>query len=174
MCNRRNEQVFGMEISDGNLQESLRHRITIPNVSAAGFLLLTLVTSGQYGFYGDELYYFACSKHLAWGYVDHPPLVALLTFVGTQIFIRTCRRHDCPALGKNCSHTGGRQVIPGACRIVDMLRNSFPCHQQLFLDESGRYYALHDVYLSVCENDRGTFSAKVDYAGCSFRSRTFK
>ena len=78
-----------MEISDGNLQESLRHRITIPNVSAAGFLLLTLVTSGQYGFYGDELYYFACSKHLAWGYVDHPPLVALLTFVGTQIFGET-------------------------------------------------------------------------------------
>ena len=73
-------------MSQGNLQESLRNRITIPNVSAAAFLLLTLVTSGRYGFYGDELYYFACSKHLAWGYVDHPPLVALLTFIGTRIF----------------------------------------------------------------------------------------
>lgn len=27
-----------------------------------------------YGYFRDELYYLACSKHLAWGYVDHPPL----------------------------------------------------------------------------------------------------
>jgi hypothetical protein len=27
-----------------------------------------------YGWFRDELYYVACSEHLAWGYVDHPPL----------------------------------------------------------------------------------------------------
>ncbi len=78
-----------MNIRIGYLQKYLRQKMTIPTVSAAGFLFLTLVTSGQYGFYGDELYYFACSKHLAWGYVDHPPLVALLTFIGTRIFGET-------------------------------------------------------------------------------------
>lgn len=31
-----------------------------------------------YGLHGDELYYIACSDHLDWGYVDHPPLCALL------------------------------------------------------------------------------------------------
>jgi len=31
-----------------------------------------------YGLHGDELYYIACSEHLDWGYVDHPPLCALL------------------------------------------------------------------------------------------------
>jgi 4-amino-4-deoxy-L-arabinose transferase-like glycosyltransferase len=29
---------------------------------------------GPYGWFIDELYYRACAQHLAWGYVDHPPL----------------------------------------------------------------------------------------------------
>jgi 4-amino-4-deoxy-L-arabinose transferase-like glycosyltransferase len=33
----------------------------------------------RYGYFRDELYYIACSDHLDWGYVDHPPLsIALL------------------------------------------------------------------------------------------------
>lgn len=64
----------------------LRGLITVPRAAALGFLLLTLVTAGTYGFYGDELYYIACGKHLDWGYVDHPPMVALLTLIGTSIF----------------------------------------------------------------------------------------
>lgn len=32
-----------------------------------------------YGFFRDEFYYLACGEHLAFGYVDHPPLVAVLT-----------------------------------------------------------------------------------------------
>src|ERR1035437_5865835 len=66
-----------------------RGLINIPIITALCFFILTLITAGQYGFYGDELYYFACSKHLAWGYVDHPPLVALLTFLSTHIFGET-------------------------------------------------------------------------------------
>ena len=42
---------------------------------------LHLATSARgYGFFGDELYYIACSAHPALGYVDHPPLsIWLLT-----------------------------------------------------------------------------------------------
>lgn len=36
------------------------------------------VTAGGYGVFRDELYYLACARHLAWGYVDHPPMVALV------------------------------------------------------------------------------------------------
>ena len=38
-----------------------------------------LLVSGRYGYFVDELYYLACSHHLAWGYVDQPPLIALIT-----------------------------------------------------------------------------------------------
>jgi hypothetical protein len=42
-------------------------------------VLLHLLTNGNYGMFRDEFYYLACADHLAWGYVDHPPLsIALL------------------------------------------------------------------------------------------------
>lgn len=33
---------------------------------------------GSYGYFIDEFYYLACADHLAFGYVDHPPLSVLL------------------------------------------------------------------------------------------------
>jgi 4-amino-4-deoxy-L-arabinose transferase-like glycosyltransferase len=37
-----------------------------------------LYASRNYGYFRDELYYIACGDHLDWGYVDQPPLVALI------------------------------------------------------------------------------------------------
>jgi hypothetical protein len=44
-------------------------------------LVLHLATTGLfgYGYFRDELYYLACSRHLAWGFVDLPPLFPALT-----------------------------------------------------------------------------------------------
>jgi hypothetical protein len=41
-------------------------------------LLVHLLTNGRYGYFRDELYYIACARHLAFGYVDQPPLSILL------------------------------------------------------------------------------------------------
>jgi 4-amino-4-deoxy-L-arabinose transferase-like glycosyltransferase len=73
--------------------EAGRRRIarlaTVPNMAALGFFLLTVLTAGNYGFFGDELYYIACSKHLAFGYVDHPPMVAFLALLSRTLFGET-------------------------------------------------------------------------------------
>ena len=41
---------------------------------AALALVVHLPALARYGWFRDELYYVACSKHVAWGYVDQPPL----------------------------------------------------------------------------------------------------
>jgi hypothetical protein len=47
-------------------------------IIAAAKLLFHLYTNRQYGYFIDELYYLACGDHLDWGYVDLPPLVAVV------------------------------------------------------------------------------------------------
>jgi 4-amino-4-deoxy-L-arabinose transferase-like glycosyltransferase len=46
---------------------------------AAFKLLIHLLVAGRYSYFVDEMYYIACSDHLDWGYVDHPPLIAFIT-----------------------------------------------------------------------------------------------
>ncbi|HLO28024.1 MAG TPA: glycosyltransferase family 39 protein [Anaerolineales bacterium] len=46
---------------------------------AAIKLLVHLLTSQRYGYFRDEFYYIAASKRLAFGYVDFPPFIAVLT-----------------------------------------------------------------------------------------------
>jgi hypothetical protein len=55
-------------------------------VLAAATVLLHLLTNTRYNFFRDELYYIACGEHLAWGYVDHPPFVALLAKLSRTLF----------------------------------------------------------------------------------------
>ena len=48
---------------------------------AAVKLLLHLYAGRHYGYFCDELYYLACARHLAWGYVDQPPLIAFVASI---------------------------------------------------------------------------------------------
>ncbi|MDQ2747772.1 MAG: glycosyltransferase family 39 protein [Acidobacteriota bacterium] len=41
-------------------------------------LLLHFIFNSNYGYFRDELYFIACGEHLAFGYPDHAPLVALM------------------------------------------------------------------------------------------------
>lgn len=43
--------------------------------------LLHLAVAGNYGYFRDELYYLDAGRHLAFGYVEYPPFIAVLAFV---------------------------------------------------------------------------------------------
>ena len=45
---------------------------------SAGKLLVHWYAGRHYGYFVDELYYLACSRHLDWGCVDQPPLIAVI------------------------------------------------------------------------------------------------
>src|SRR5258708_37810033 len=49
-------------------------------------LLLHLLTAARYGIFRAEMYYVACSKHLAWGYVDHPPMNVFIAWFASHVF----------------------------------------------------------------------------------------
>ena len=41
---------------------------------------------GGYGIFRDELYYIACSQHMAWGYVDQPPFSIAALWLNRHLF----------------------------------------------------------------------------------------
>jgi hypothetical protein len=74
-----------------DVQESNRNSTYLLLALALGKLLVQLAGINHYGFFRDELYYMACGEHLAWGYVDQPPLIAFVAWfarhaLGTSLF----------------------------------------------------------------------------------------
>ena len=45
---------------------------------ALAMTLFQFIFHRGYGYFRDELYFMACGEHLDWGYVDHPPMVAVV------------------------------------------------------------------------------------------------
>jgi 4-amino-4-deoxy-L-arabinose transferase-like glycosyltransferase len=48
-------------------------------------LFIHIYAGRHYGYFVDELYYLACSRHLAWGYVDQPPLIAAIAWIARSL-----------------------------------------------------------------------------------------
>jgi hypothetical protein len=53
---------------------------------ALASVLLHLAFLRSYGWFRDEFYYVVCGRHLDFGYVDHPPFVALVARLVTSVF----------------------------------------------------------------------------------------
>lgn len=60
---------------------SRSHSLRWVYVIALAYFTLHLLTSTRYGYFRDALYYLACSEHLAFGYIDQPPLIAVLGWI---------------------------------------------------------------------------------------------
>ena len=70
---------------------ALAQALRLAMAFAAAKLLLTFALTLWtqhlgYSYFRDEFYYIACGRHLAWGYVDHGPIVALQARLGEALF----------------------------------------------------------------------------------------
>ena len=69
----------------------LRQAVSLASLFAAALFLFHLLANlyqarTGWGYFRDEFYYIACGRHLAWGYVDHGPLVALQARLAETLF----------------------------------------------------------------------------------------
>ncbi|HQT92994.1 MAG TPA: glycosyltransferase family 39 protein [Thermoanaerobaculaceae bacterium] len=70
----------------GAIARGWRSGSGIVGLIAAGTLALHLAAANVYGLFIDELYFLACGEHLAWGYVDMPPLTAVQAWLARSLF----------------------------------------------------------------------------------------
>jgi hypothetical protein len=58
--------------------------IAVPAI-AASLLVFHCIFNDRYNYFRDEFDYLACGQHLAWGYVDQPPLLPFLVRVSREV-----------------------------------------------------------------------------------------
>jgi hypothetical protein len=63
-----------------------KNPINIAYLIASLKIFLYLWAGGQYGYFRDELYFLACTEHLALGYPDHAPLSIFIAKISRMIF----------------------------------------------------------------------------------------
>ena len=79
-----NDTALPSSESTGNKQTFLAQGMLIVVAIALAKVVLHCVFNNRYGYFRDEFDYLASGDHLAWGYVDQPPLIPFL--------IRVCVR----------------------------------------------------------------------------------
>jgi 4-amino-4-deoxy-L-arabinose transferase-like glycosyltransferase len=109
---------------------------------ALAAIVLHVAVVGRYGYFRDELYYLASTRHLDFGYVDHPPLsIALLALVRAVLGDSLLALRIVPVLA------GAAMVVVTGC-IASMLgaRAFGQCLAALCVIVSPMYLGSHHVY----------------------------
>jgi Dolichyl-phosphate-mannose-protein mannosyltransferase len=82
-------------------------------VIAAAFVAAELALSSRYGFLQDELYFIEAGRHLAFGYVDQPPIAPLLTRITGVLGVSPTAIRIAPALA-------GAAVVVIAAKFAEL------------------------------------------------------
>jgi Dolichyl-phosphate-mannose-protein mannosyltransferase len=107
-----------------------RANLAVGGIAGALGLVL-LAAANRYGFHRDELYFIEAGHHLAWGYVDQPPLTPLLGHVSQAVFGASPRALRVPSMlagmalvvlsASLCRHLGGTsraRILAAVCSAV--------------------------------------------------------
>src|SRR5437763_5617504 len=79
-----NSSIMAAEGTPAPGRFATEHKLIV--AFGAATLLIHFLTNSRYNYFRDELYYIACGQHLAFGYVDLPPLSALLVRLSRLLF----------------------------------------------------------------------------------------
>jgi len=148
--------AFGPVRAESLVRESwFENELAIPVCYAVAACLIHFLWNGRYGYFRDELYYAACGQHLAWGYVDHAPLVAVVARLTRALFgdsLRSLRFFPALSAGAKILLAGwivrelggGRyaQILAGAAMLV--------CPIYLAMDNFLSMNAFEPVFWMLC------------------------
>src|SRR6267142_830077 len=119
---------------------TLNEKLTVGVIAFVCFLLHFITNlNGAYGFFRDELYYIACSDHLAWGYVDQPPFSLYLLKVSRL------------SLGDSLTAIRFFPGVPGRLSVAYSHR-----HELLLFHERHRYFIMGVGHASHSQNNQHT------------------
>jgi 4-amino-4-deoxy-L-arabinose transferase-like glycosyltransferase len=100
----------------------------------------------SYGYFRDELYYIACSNHLAWGYVDQPPFsIAVLAAVRFLFGESLIAIRFLPAIvgGVTVLLAGLMARRIGGGRFAQVLASLAILTSPVVMGNAGRYYSMN-------------------------------
>jgi Dolichyl-phosphate-mannose-protein mannosyltransferase len=77
----------GARLDDGKTSLAKAHtgKLAVAGIALASFVF-HMVFNNRYGYFRDEFNYIICGRHLAWGYVDQPPLAPVLSRIFLAAF----------------------------------------------------------------------------------------
>src|SRR5882672_1919971 len=111
--------------------------------------------NGGYGYFRDELYYAACGQHLAWGYVDQAPLIAVIARVSRALLgdsLHALRFFPALAAGAKILLTGWMVREFGGRRYAQLLSATatLVCPIFLTMDSFLSMNAFEPIFWMLC------------------------
>src|SRR5580704_19412491 len=129
--------------------------LLLVSLIAAGACALHFFAASRYGYFRDELYYAACGQHLAWGYVDHAPLIAVIARLSRMLFgdsLRALRFFPALSSGAKLLITGWIVRELGGPRYAQILAGTamLLCPIYLTMDNFLSMNAFEPVFWMLC------------------------